>query len=868
MKLFPYILIRSGGLSFKIFQTFRWDWPGKMNDEYTLLQNYKQEKKLLLQLLNQLRKSTSDYQLKVYLSNVWKDINSNRNLRLNSVGTLFGDLSEIKTLLERLKAFQQNKFEIQNFHKDFNDWYEVQLQQDYLQLKRISQLPVFLNGLTMSSHSIYNRVLSLQKKEVAEFRKKEKQTARTLFQYFSRIGAKITPFSSFTQLSVFDINQKKNSIQKGESCFRLNALIFGYLKEVLCTHPAYFNYLELRLNPTLEKWETVFYFFLNSRNVESIQELESDEVLEYIWKIFQNTKPDFTFSKCLDQLGTIVDATVEALTAYLLHLIGLGFLEFKWTISGIDPEWDEKLIDQLENIERDELLNELLQLLNALREGLLELPQCDALGRKIIQQSADQKLRKFWEKVIAQKPIVPAKTEEILTKFQGGQYIFKPENIYFEDQSASNKWNIQQHDLEKGIQSIKLLLKTVQPLQEDLMSIRMVQCFLEKFSENDQIPFLDFYRYFAKWHAKNPEVKSDLFIKKQKAKWRKELKQIARKTDNFTVQFDLKDIQNIGDQISTNYTITDPRSYGVLIQLTQSQLPQIYLNTCFGGFGKMFGRFLSLFPKEILNAIRKRNMDLQQEEFWVENTDNSFFNANHHPPLLNSEIQLPESQNQLPESQQLPLKQILVNYDNASRSLQLIHKTTRQKVVLFDFGFESPDNRSPLFQFLSSFSLPDIDHLPLNNLINDIFQFTDSKKVIHYPKIQIGDNLILQRRRWYFPLPEICRKLTNETEADYLLRLMQWQSAWNLPNSVFYTIFPKDIDYSKMPTGNSGQPKKDDYKPQFLDFSIPLAVQLFGRTVNRTPFYLLIEAMFPNEAALITDERGNPYVTEMVVEFE
>ena len=144
----------------------------------------------------------------------------------------------------------------------------------------------------------------------------------------------------------------------------------------------------------------------------------------------------------------------------------------------------------------------------------------------------------------------------------------------------------------------------------------------------------------------------------------------------------------------------------------------------------MFGRFLSLFPSEIASSIRSRNERLQDKALWVENTDNTFFNANLHPPLLKYEITLPASQNQLARKERLALEDMLVILDDKKQNLQLEHRETQQKISMFDFGFEATDNRSPLFQFLAAFSLAGVEHRSFNNLVNDNFQQTDDKGVI------------------------------------------------------------------------------------------------------------------------------------------
>ena len=134
------------------------------------------------------------------------------------------------------------------------------------------------------------------------------------------------------------------------------------------------------------------------------------------------------------------------------------------------------------------------------------------------------------------------------------------------------------------------------------------------------------------------------------------------------------------------------------------------MNSCFGGFGRMYGRFLYLFPDEATEQLRKWNASFAKDVLLAEINDASFHNATAHPPLLNYEIWMPGCYGRLPAQQQLMCQDIIVKISSGHTLPILIHSYTNQRIIPVDLGIEALEFRSELYKLLRCFgpNVPDM----------------------------------------------------------------------------------------------------------------------------------------------------------------
>lgn len=269
------------------------------------------------------------------------------------------------------------------------------------------------------------------------------------------------------------------------------------------------------------------------------------------------------------------------------------------------------------------------------------------------------------------------------------------------------------------------------------------------------------------------------------------------------------------------------------------------------------GRFLHLFPETITKALKDWNLELMGDLLWIENTDASLYNPNAHPPLIPYEIKMPGSQNNLMPTQQIPVSELIIRLDSESGQLILVHLPTGRRAFIFDMGFEAPESRSPLYQMLLAFSYQIPSQSVLANIVNHHFLKKTKPDITQLPRIEIGNHLIIQRRSWLVPKHLIPIKPPAEKESYYFLRINAWRIENHIPPKVFITV------NQQVEKGSSQ--RKDDYKPQYIDFESPLFVQLFHKSIKKVEVELKIEEVLPFPAERIGTQS---FVSEYLVQWE
>ena len=109
-----------------------------------------------------------------------------------------------------------------------------------VRLQQFANHPILQNGLVLSAPSLLNRIPSFQKRTPEQFRKKERQTERTLMQFLTRIITKTSPFSTFNQIGILSIaNQhallEKTTFHNRQSHIRVNNYFTWYALSAKCS---------------------------------------------------------------------------------------------------------------------------------------------------------------------------------------------------------------------------------------------------------------------------------------------------------------------------------------------------------------------------------------------------------------------------------------------------------------------------------------------------------------------------------------------------------------------------------------------------------------------------------------------------------
>ncbi|MGF1671450.1 MAG: lantibiotic dehydratase [Balneolaceae bacterium] len=512
------------------------------------------------------------------------------------------------------------------------------------------------------------------------------------------------------------------------------------------------------------------------------------------------------------------------------------------------------------------------------------------------------------------------KKEEPFRKKHATWFRFRPETIFYEDTTLNTKLTIEPAEVEAIVTSMDQLLHFMQPFDGwRHEKEKMTHYFKSHHGGETPVPLFSFYENYYR-DVKKPEAEKKRGIEmdperekentveqkklSEKVKPRhngeqKKMESDAQTDDSFfeqwkkcfsnlletydisqngSIRIEQSHLQKVNEQCGAELSPLKRSSFGMFIQFFveqneegEDQLKGV-VNGVFPGFGRMMSRFLHLFDEKITEELCTWNQKLAGDDFLIENCDASCFNANIHPPLMPGEIRMPGSQNILPADKQIPVTDLFVQ--EIDGKLCLKNRWNNRVVYTFDLGFQGFKGHSQLFQLLSRFTLARFlfphgvisavnSHAVAEKKENDMNR--EITEILVYPRIEYENTLVLQRKRWIVPASKLPVQGQNESDGRYFLRLNEWRKIHDIPDEVFVTVF-------QWRNGNGAAQKKmrkigkDDYKPQYIDFSNPLLVNLFSKLVRKVPFTLTIEEMLPGSGQLHI-MNGKKFVTEQMIQW-
>jgi lantibiotic biosynthesis protein len=416
------------------------------------------------------------------------------------------------------------------------------------------------NGLLLSSHDLLNSLEAHLAKDPETFRNKDLRTEQGLLKYVTRMYAKTSPFSTYTQLALTHHRDIPGGIMhispaggKGYvSSFRLNTSLQKYLKDLLSHYRDFYLQMPLQLNPTLQTEGNRYHFLTNFNNVESFQRMQASGVLQLLFEYLDDPASDHSFAALLQYFAENVEAPAEELENYIKQLLSFGFIEYNWGISGLDAGWLTRFISLLNQYPANEplqLLRQNLQQIQTIlhslrdagtnerkaaldnihqlfREGVLRVHEAAGLPErerwskeKIIEEYRKdvERIKALQEKAAAEKENkTPEETTQTVEEIAAAsQQIFKKDSpTYF----FSHPWQMLYEDtvypepvaLDKtGLQSYLQLLNTALEVLYlfDYATAdmdKMHEYYKQKYANATEVPLLAFYEEYFR-DVKKPE---------------------------------------------------------------------------------------------------------------------------------------------------------------------------------------------------------------------------------------------------------------------------------------------------------------------------------------------------------------------------
>ena len=311
---------------------------------------------------------------------------------------------------------EEDREGIKKFFKDYEglldalEAYSKHFDRDLLrvrgELRSLAGRENLQKGLVTSSHSLLERIKKYYLGDQPfQVNKKFLQTEQGLFQYVSRIYSKTSPFSTFTNLAIADVNGKtdrfieitdpQKPLVRGQ--VRLNAYIGDYIKVLLTKLPEERHYLPLKINPSAVEMGDSYKYLTGNYNVESFQKIKANDFIEIILEIIRESSDGdgMIYQSLLEEILEEVDIEKDQADQYIQKLIEYGLLEYNFLVSNTDPDWDHTLIQRLRQFRLDQFeeVQNLIETLQDLRISADEFIEADSDGRHTVMIAAFNRLR-------------------------------------------------------------------------------------------------------------------------------------------------------------------------------------------------------------------------------------------------------------------------------------------------------------------------------------------------------------------------------------------------------------------------------------------------------------------------------------------
>ena len=828
MKIFPHILSRVGGFPFREVEKFA------MQDYIHVITLLRLDKKVLKHSLEiemyfqEAIDNTADNYFQTILLNALKDFRKSRFSFLKKLEK-FENVNLSITKIRDAVIKHQGILKIRNdWNKQVCESYENELTRSFQLLKDFAEKENFQKGIIQSSRSVYQRILSFNKKEITEFRKKEKQTARTLTQYIYRTVAKTSPFSHFTTIDLMSLkNGVFQSKKESESISYLqyNNFLLLELKEMFLKKMSFVENTILRLNPSIIQNELEYCFIKNDRNVEIFQRLEKSEFLELIYNKLNTQGEVFKFF--IKNIQNDVDAAEEELREYLMNLVEAGFLEFQWNFYGGEKEWETEFSNWLIANDNFKETNPWEDLFNQL------------ISKKKKYKRDDSKKRFYLQNRLKYEIEVCGFSET------------KPEIILFEDVWTPRGFTLQDEAVQPIVSTLDSLLFFVEPLMVDEMKLKIHYLHEKHFKDKPEVSLVEFYEIFFQEDFEKVDLQND-HNEYLKERWKEAITQTGKMSSEGTLHFSLDEIRKkIPPRKVPTY------KYSGLFQFyKEDEKTKAVINGLSPGYGKLYGRFLHMFPEEITKDLQEWNKPVNEGYIIAENKDASYYNVNLHPPLVEYEIKMHHSQNQLSSQYQIPVSEMVIRRGDSGRDFYLYSSKTQKHIDITDLGFENPKARSPMFQLINGFRETHGTYRIFLKMVNEIYVQENEEGIRFYPRVVIDEHLILQRSAQVMDVSFFPKINKNDHAADFFYQIQKFKQLHNLPQYVFV-----------QPIRDFSNPenilKQDFYKPQFIDLHAPISIEILKSIIQKHQGKIKIEEMLP-----MPNQLDSKYVREDVIEWK
>ena len=762
-------------------------------------------------------------------------------------------------------------------------------------------------GLQLSSRSLSGNLERYLATPPQALTAKERQIERGLLRYLSRMAMKTTPFGTFTALApgrLVDGGEEGAGATELElvgdprrkrSLVRLNKRICGVVLGEALADDRVRRQLGVELNSTLHDDDGRWRFLTADGEREAFRRLDPNPVLDLYRDLLAAGPRRLGDLEARLVADPRLEADADTVAAFTARLLDLGFLRLRTGVPPQEAEWDRPLRRALAPV-GGEAATHAVAFLDRMRAV------CDAFAAA----SPDQRRR-----LLADAGRTMSDAYEELAQRSSSRLVVP----FYEDAGAAARLTLHRGELAGAAASLLDYVRLTARLAWPRHLHLSMRHFYDQRYGGGAVPLLRFYEDYYREHFKDylerereamrhaaaapagdggheageggPDGEDDgrtaatgfdalnpfglPVVEAMKAgndRLTARLAELWRRTpDAEAIELSRGDLERATADAPVP---TDPCfSTSVFGQPLPGAGPgggtALLVSSLLRGFGKYFSRFLPALPAEIETDLRRNNDALSTARL-AEVASDGDFNGNLHPPLVAWEVSYPTVEEGSP-GKALRVTDLAVEAVADDRyALLLRHLPSGERVVPLDLGFQNPLMRPPLYQLISGFAPAANYYLPAPErpAIGVAGVPADdgaAPHVLHRPRLVYDGWLVLGRRRWTVPRQLFPQRRGAESEAEHFLRVDRWRRRHSLPREVFVSV-------QAVPGAATARIRGDLHKPQYVDFTNPLLVDLFGRlTENLDRYAVRLYERLPTHDQLPRNG-GHRYATELVMQVD
>ncbi len=765
-------------------------------------------------------------------------------------------------------------------------------------------------GLRLSSRSLFNRIA-----DSSPLLATDRKLERGLLRYFTRTAGKSTPFGRLCAIAHGRLASSRNDLsldgdpQEKYSQVRANKRLFSAVLEHVVEDEAARRQLPLRLNPTLvqEGDQLVFLAVFDER--EAFQTVALNPAIDAVVALLRENKGSvLSLAKEVVALPK-VDTTVDEAASYLDQLRDYGLLQIDLPGVGHAPDWPREFASVLAECRESQAAQDAHDFLVHLSEATERIR-----SQGTASPAGETQLTQLESKVA-----------DVLDGWDTKRrYRFAGPPIY-EDAGTAVDLVVDRRHFASAMDSLSALLAHLQPMswlrQEHL---RMWHYHAQSY-DGRAVPILDFYRDYYRDVIK-PEEESK---EKQAAtkgvgaaaegegteeKSGEEEAPIPSEEESTTARAFLREPAAVASLRGAHAKLSEllrrrwaegqderefeldrsdlaeiirgvpplpkePRSLSAFVTFVRDPEREdggrlVFLRARgYAGYGKYFSRFLYLLPDSVLSDVRKGSA-APEGAVLAEISGDAAFNANLRPPICECELEYPTGDRiGCPEA--LQIHDLVVRAGDGPH-LDVVHPASNRRILPLDLGFLNPLARPPLYRLLRGLGPASGTYLPIpSRPWGDEPDWSDGnglvREVVRRPRITFEGKVVLSRECWFVPVECLPVQETDESDADFFLRVCSWRALYGIPELSYVRLerrrAPKPVEgvTPEPPKGKVG----DLTKPQYMDLASPPMVRLLERyAALGSPWVAGFEECLPGRDGLATDSTGRAWVTEGIVQME